>query len=111
MDLDAVTFPALIVAEDGWVEYLASVAQLAMWTNTAIKKYNKRRVLLYDWSDRAWMVDAIVSRARRNLFVRLIHAAYNPRIPVQISVRPITECPIETLRDALLVAIGKDDDV
>jgi hypothetical protein len=111
MDLDAVTFPALIVAEDGWVDYLASVAQLEKWTNTAIKKYNKRRVLLYDCSDHAWLVESIVSRARRKLFVRLIHAVYNPKTPVQISVRPITECPTETVRDALLLIIDKDDDV
>ncbi len=78
MDLDDVAFPALIVAEDGWVDYLASVAQLAAWTNAAIEKYDKRRVLLYDHSDTLWLVESVVLRARRNLFVRLIQAVYDP---------------------------------
>ncbi len=59
MDLEAVTFPALIVANDGWVQYLSSVEQLSLWTTSAIRKYNRRRIVLYDSNDRAWEVDGI----------------------------------------------------
>jgi len=111
MDTDAVTFPALIVAEDGWVDYLDSPVRLSAWTTTAIKKYNKVRVMLYDQADRAWLVESIVPRDRRNPFFRLIHALYNPRLAIQMRVRPITENPIGTLQDSLLLAIDKDDDV
>ena len=111
METDAVTFPALIVAEDGWVDYLDSAARLSAWTTTAIKKYNTCRVLLYDQTDRAWLVESIVPPDRRNPFVRLVHAAYNPKIAVPMRVRPITESPIGTFQEALLIAIDKDDDV
>jgi hypothetical protein len=90
MELDAVTFPALIVAEDGWVDYVDGVVRVAAWTNTAIRKYSQCRVLLYGHSDRAWLVESIAPRSRRNPFVRLVHAAYNPKLPVQIRVRPVT---------------------
>lgn len=111
MDIDAVTFPALIVAEDGWVDYIDNVARLSAWTIAAIKKYNKCRVFLYDQTDRAWRVESIVPRGRQNIFVRLFHAACNSKLAVQMRVQPITENPIGTIQDALLLAIDKDDDI
>ncbi len=109
--LEDLTFPALIVAEDGWVDYLDSAARLSAWTTTAIKKYNKCRVFLYDQTDRAWLVESIVPRDRRSPFVRLVHAVYNPKLAVRMRVRPIIESRIGTFQRALLLAIDKDDDV
>lgn len=111
MDSDAVTFPALIVAEDGWVDYLDSPTRLSAWTTAAIKKYNKLRVILYDQTDRAWLVESIVPQNRQNPFLKVFHAISNPRLDVRMQVRPIMENPIGTLQDSLLLAIDKDDDV
>jgi len=66
MDLKAVTFPALIAADDGWVKYSSSAEGLSLWTTTAIRKYNSRRVVIYDSNDRAWQVESI---RRRSLWV------------------------------------------
>jgi hypothetical protein len=111
MDTGDVTFPALIVAEDGWVDYLDSAAPLSVWTTTAIKKYNKCRVLLYDQSDRAWLVESIVPRDSRNAFVRLLHTVCNLKLPIKMHLRPITENPIGAIQDMLLIAIDNDDDI
>jgi len=32
MDLQAVAFPALVAADDGWVQYLSEVEELSVWT-------------------------------------------------------------------------------
>jgi hypothetical protein len=111
MDTNAVTFPVLIVAEDGWVDYLETPARLSAWTTTAIKKYNKCRVFLFDQTDRVWLVESIVPRNRQSPFVRLVHAGYNPKLAVQLHVRPVTDNPIGTLQNALLLAIDRDDDI
>jgi hypothetical protein len=111
MDTEAVAFPALIVAEDGWVDYLDNAARVSAWTTTAINKYNKCRVLLYDQSDRAWLVESIVPRDRRNSFVRLLHTASNPKLAVQMHLRPITDNPIGAIQEMLSIAIDNDDDI
>jgi hypothetical protein len=46
MDMTTVTFPALVIADDGWVEYLQQMESLSGWTPSAIRKYNRRRVVL-----------------------------------------------------------------
>lgn len=56
MDLEAVAFPALVVADDGWVEQLGSKEELSTMTHTTLKKYSKRRVVLYDSRDHAWQI-------------------------------------------------------
>jgi hypothetical protein len=111
MDLDVVSFPALIVAEDGWINHIVSKDDLRNWTGHAIKKYNKRRVVLFDNCDCAWQVESIVPLEERNLIVRLAHALYNPKLAVHIQVRPITGAPMETVREILDVAIDADDDI
>jgi hypothetical protein len=111
IDLDAVAFPALIVADDGWVDYLDTSARLEVWTASAFKKYKNRRLVLLDHNDCAWLVESIVPRARRNAIVRLAHAVINPKLAVQVQVRQLTESAIETIRENLLVAIDADNDV
>jgi hypothetical protein len=32
MDLQAVAFPALVAADDGWVQYLSEAEELSVWT-------------------------------------------------------------------------------
>src|ERR1700676_4515825 len=103
MNLDAVAFPALIVADDGWVDYIDTSARLDAWTASAVKKYTNRRVVLLDHNDRAWLVESIVPREQRNAIIRLAHAITNPKLAVQVQVRQLTESPIETIRESLLV--------
>jgi hypothetical protein len=59
MDLQAVAFPVLIVANDGWVQYLSEAEELSLWTPSAIKKYKGQRIVFYDSNDHAWEVDGI----------------------------------------------------
>jgi hypothetical protein len=111
MDLELVTFPALVVADDGWVQQLGSKQELAAWTHTAISKYSRRRVMLYDCQDRAWQIDSIVPLRPGNKVTKLVAGFCNWKVPVRISVRPMAEAPLQAARNALVVAIDADDDV
>jgi hypothetical protein len=107
MDLEAVTFPALIVANDGWVHYLSQAGELSRWTTSAIKTYNRRRVVLYDSSDRAWEVKSINPVKPAGLYARLL----GRKIPVRLSLRPLSEAPFQSVCDVLKEAIDADDDI
>jgi hypothetical protein len=111
MDLDNVTFPALVVAEDGWVQHLGSKEDLSVWRYSAISKYRKRRVMLYDCQDCAWQIDSIAPRSPGNKVTELVAGFCNWKVPVRITVRPIAEAPFQAARNALVIAIDADDDV
>jgi|SRR5271165_2197674 len=111
MDLDAVTFPALVVADDGWVQQLASKETLSTLTQAAFRKYSKRRVLLYDARDRAWQIYSFAPINRPDAVTKLLTAFSNPKVSVHIDVRPITEAPLQATLAALVAAIDADDDV
>ena len=107
MDLRAVAFPALIAANDGWVQYLSEAEELSLWTTSAIKKYNGRRVVLYDSNDRAWEVDGINPVKPAGLYARLV----GRKVPVRLSLRPVREGPFQFVCDVLNDAIDADDDI
>jgi hypothetical protein len=111
MELDAVAFPALIVADDGWVQFVKTASLLTEWSTSAIRKYNTSRVLLYDRLERAWLLESIAPLNRRNPLLRLADPIRNPRIAVHIRIRPILEASTDAVRDALLRAIDADDDI
>jgi hypothetical protein len=112
MDLDAVTFPALIIADDGWVEYLQRCQQLSVRTRLAITKYTGRPVLLYDSRERVWQVESIVPQRPARLFSKLLaRTIYSPKVQVRLTLQPITEAPLKAVRDSLHAAIGADDDI
>jgi hypothetical protein len=111
MNLDAVAFPALIVADDGWVDYASLAASLGTWTVSAIRKYGKRRVVICDSRDRAWLVETISPHEGRNPLSRSVDLIRNRKLAVTIQVHAITEHPMETVREMLLRAIETDDDI
>lgn len=43
MDLQAVAFPALVVADDGWVQYLSEGEELSVWTTVCNQEVQRRR--------------------------------------------------------------------
>jgi hypothetical protein len=107
MDLKAVTFPALVIADDGWVQYLQQRDELSSWTPSGIGKYNRRRVVLYDSENCAWEVDSIVPMKSAGLYARV----FGREIPARLTLRPISEQPLEVVLDALKTAIDADDDI
>jgi hypothetical protein len=107
MGLEAITFPALVVANDGWVQYLSQAEELSEWTTSAITKYSRRRVVLYDSSDRAWEVDSIDSIKPVGLWARLL----NRKVPVRWSLRHLSEAPFQVVREVVMEAIDADDDI
>jgi hypothetical protein len=111
MDLDVVSFPVLVIAEDGWVAYVDSRDQLREWTGAGIRQYNKRRVVLYDDRDCAWQVESIVPLKQLSFLRRLGYTVRNAKLPVRIQVRPITEAPIQAVHEILRAAIDADDDI
>jgi hypothetical protein len=111
MDLEVVSFPTLVIADDGWVDYVDSRDHFCEWTGTAIRKYNKRRVVLYDDQDCAWQVERIVPLKQLSFLRRLAYALRNAKLPVRIYVRPIAEAPIRVVQEILRAAIDADDDI
>jgi hypothetical protein len=111
MDLEVVSFPVLVIADDGWVQYVDIRDHICEWNLIAIRKYNKRRVVLYDDHDCAWQVQSIVPLKQLSFLKRLAYTLRNARLPVQIQVRPITEAPIQSVQEILRAAIDADDDI
>jgi hypothetical protein len=111
MDLDEVAFPALVVADDGWVQQFGSKEELSTWTYSAVAKYGKRDVVLYDCRDCAWRVGNIAPLNHENKVTDLFAGSCNRKILVRITVRPITEGPLQAAQKALVTAIDADDDI
>ena len=111
MDLDAVTFPALVVADDGWVQQLESKEALSTLTHAALRKYNKRNIVMYDSRERAWQIDSFTPLSHTNIVTKLFATFTNRKVPVRIEVGPITEAPLHATRVALMAAIDADDDI
>jgi hypothetical protein len=111
MELDGVTFPALVVADDGWVQQFGSKEELSTWTHPALSKYSKRRVVLYDCRDRAWQIDSVAPLSRGSRVANLIAGFCNRKVPVRITVQPIVEAPLQAVQKALVAAIDIDDDI
>ena len=111
MDLAAVSFPALLVADDGWVQHIENERGLAEMTHVAITTYNRRRVLIYDHRDHVWEVENIALQTKRSVLGHLAHRLLNSQLPVQIEVRQVTDSPIQQVQEALRTAIDSDDDI
>jgi hypothetical protein len=107
MDLRVVAFPALIAANDGWVQYVSEAEELSLWTTSAIKKYNRRRVVLYDSNDHAWEVDRINPVKPTGFYAKLVRR----KIPVSLSLRPVSETAFQLVLDVINEAIDADDDI
>ena len=107
MDLRAVAFPALIAANDGWVQYVSSAEELSLWTTSAIRKYNGRRVVLYDSNDHAWLVDGITPVKPVGLYAKLV----GRKVPVSLSLRAVDDSPCQVVHDVINEAINADDDI
>ncbi|HLK07369.1 MAG TPA: hypothetical protein VKV30_05500 [Candidatus Angelobacter sp.] len=103
-NLNAVAFPALIIADDGWVDLWNGPQQV--FTTSAIAKYNKRRVVLYDTRDQAWEVEGIVPSKRMGLLDKVL----NRRLQVQIKVTSIADPAFPKVVAILETAIDADDD-
>ncbi len=111
MDLAAISFPVLLVADDGWVQHIESARILAEMTHLAIATYNKSRVLILDHCDCVWEVENIALTTQPNSLGRLFQRVFNSRLPVQIEVRQITDHPIQQVQEVLRTAIEADDDI
>ncbi len=109
MNLTDIAFPALVIADDGWVQYLETQQDCLLWTATAISKYRKRRVVFYDSTNRAWETEKIGVQKRGLSF--FLARFLNSRIPVDITIRSIEESPLQVVRTVLSAAIDADDDI
>lgn len=109
MNLDAVAFPALVMADDGWVRYLESKQRFTTWRPAAISKYRKHRVLLYDSKNQGWEIERIAPEGSR--LGRSVARLLNSRVPVDITIRPIEESPLQLVRTLLSTSIDADDDI
>jgi hypothetical protein len=95
MGLDVVSFPALVVADDGWVQQLDNKEALSTLTRAALRKYRKRRVILYDSRDRAWQVDGFAPLSHENTLAKLLGVVSNRKVAVCAALKPITDSPLQ----------------
>src|SRR5436190_7948763 len=86
-----VTFPALLIADDGWIEHVKAAAEIVNWTRVAVLKYENRRMLVLDADDNAWKVTRISTDPPMNALERLLaHTIHNPKVPVKLELERIT---------------------
>jgi hypothetical protein len=112
MNLDLVSFPALIMADDGWVEYADRKEDLEFWSAHALKKYNQRTLLLYDSENRAWRVVGILPCRDLNVLEKMLAVITGgPKLQVQFNLTRVQDAPLRAVRDMLCAAIDEDDDV
>src|SRR6266487_4564876 len=110
MQIDALPFPILLIADDGWGEHVKTAAEIAKWTRVAVMKYESRKMVVLDAEDNAWKVTRITTDPPLNRLRRFFaHTIYNPKVPVRIEVDPLLITPMEAAREALNRAIDADD--
>jgi hypothetical protein len=95
MDLQAVAFPALVAADDGWYSTCLRPKNYPCGRQSAIKKYNRRRVVLHDSNDRSGQVDGINPAKPAGLFAKLV----GRKVTVSLSLRPVSEAPFQFVCD------------
>jgi hypothetical protein len=105
LNLVAVAFPALIIADDGWIDLWSEPQQI--FTASAIATYNKRSVVIYDTQNQAWQVEQIVPGKKMSMIDRIL----NRKLQVQVKVKPIDSKAFPAIVNALDKAIGADDDI
>jgi len=95
MDLQAVALPALVAADDEWVQYLSEADELSLCTTVCNQEYNRRRVVLHDSNDRAGQVDGINPAKPAGLYAKLV----GRKVTVSLSLRPVSEAPFQFVCD------------
>ena len=111
MDLDVVAFPALIIANDGWVSLARHKEEISEWTPSAIAKYRARQVVLYDSENHAWEVESIARANERSTFGKVLAVLRNAKTPVQLNVRLVARPPVQVVHEILMSAVDADDDI
>jgi len=109
--LESVRFPVLVIADDGWVDYIDSPEQLSAWTYSAIRKYSKRRVMLYDSGENGWILNKLEPSNPCSLLGKCLASIANRQVPARLFVRSLSETPLEKAKELLYVAIDQDDDI
>jgi hypothetical protein len=105
-------FPLLIVASDGWVDYVKKDKDIGAFNYIAIKKYNKLKPLIFDAAESVWQITEISPNKPLSLLDKILaYTFYHPLIPVSFQVNKITDRPMDIIKDALTQAIDADDDI
>ncbi len=105
-------FPLLIIASDGWVDYLKKDEDLGAFNYIAIRKYNKLKPYIIDSTESAWQIIQISPKKRLTVLDKLLaYTFHHPLIPVTLQIEQIIEKPMDTIKQALMQAIDADDDI
>lgn len=105
INLNTIAYPALVIAADGWVEFWHE--QQSLFSASAVSFYNKRRIVIYDMQNQAWLVKRIVPVKTISLLDKFI----NRRLQVEIHVTQITTSAFAAVLAVLEQAIDADDDI
>jgi hypothetical protein len=104
-NLSAVTFPVLIIADDGWVDLWTRPQQ--DFTAAGISTYKKRHVVIFDSRNHAWQVTRIVPGRNIHVLDRLL----NRKVQAEIELEPVKGEALPAVLNALEHAIDADDDI
>ena len=98
MDLQAVAFPALVAADDGWVQYLSEAEELSVWTTVCNQEVQQTTTCRFsDSNDRARQVDGINPAKPAGLYAKLVRR----KVTVSLSLRPVSEAPFQFVCDVI----------
>lgn len=99
INLNTIAYPALVIATDGWVEFWHE--QQSFFSASAVSFYNKRKIVIYDAQNQAWLVKRIVPVKNVSLLDKFI----NRRLQVEIHVTQITTGALTATLEVLDQAI------
>ena len=98
MDLQAVAFPAVVAADDGWVQYLSEAEELSVWTTVCNQEVQQTTTCRFsDSNDRARQVDGINPAKPAGLYAKLVRR----KVTVSLSLRPVSEAPFQFVCDVI----------
>lgn len=98
MDLQAVAFPALVAADDGWVQYLSEAEEL-LWTTVCNQEVQQAtcRFSTTATIELTRQVDGINPAKPAGLYAKLVRR----KVTVSLSRRPVSEAPFQFVCDVI----------
>jgi hypothetical protein len=104
INLSSVVFPALIIADDGWVDLWYEQQTLSA---SAVATYSNQRIVIYDTQNQAWLVERIIPVKKVSLLDRMV----NRKLQVEMEVKQITTDAFAAILDVLDKAIDAGNEL
>jgi hypothetical protein len=101
-------FPIVIVAPDGWAEFIENCDDVKSWNSIAVRKYSRIGFIVADASGSVWDLVNLALLGKTSLFDRF--RLQPRRIPTEVHPKATVGCPLDVFCDRLRNALSADSD-